>query len=131
MANNEPKQVLVWRADLRNSNGQKVRTGKIAAQLAHASLGAILNYNLCDYTKLPTPVRQWLEGRFTKICVSVDSEHELLEIYNKAIQTGINVKLIKDAGLTEFNGVPTLTCLCLGPDYPSVIDPITSHLRLL
>ena len=42
-----------------------------------------------------------------------------------------NVKLITDAGLTEFNGVPTKTCLALGPDYPENIDPITGNLKLL
>lgn len=34
MAGNEPKQVLIWRSDVRNTQGQKVRTGKIAAQMA-------------------------------------------------------------------------------------------------
>lgn len=133
----EPKQVLVWRNDLRNSNGQKVRTGKIAAQLAHASLGALLNLDSgmnrwkIDFNDESPAVKEWLEGRFTKICVSVDSEQELLDIYETAIARGVNVKIIQDAGLTEFNGVPTRTCLALGPDYPENIDPITKHLKLL
>ena len=154
MANNEPKQVLVWRNDLRNTQGQKVRSGKMAAQLAHASLGAILNYSEiyldasidyndgyhkyesqlgnCAVIQLnKQPLKEWLEGRFTKVCVSVDSEEELLDIYQQAIDNGVNVKLIKDAGLTEFGGVPTYTCLALGPDYPENIDPITGHLKLL
>jgi PTH2 family peptidyl-tRNA hydrolase len=137
MANNEPKQVLVWRGDLKNSNGQKVRSGKMAAQLAHASMGAILNYAGPVYEgeiriNVETPaVREWLAGRFTKVCVSVDSEQELLAIYEKAIAENVNVKLIRDAGLTEFNNVPTLTCLAIGPDYPERINPITGHLKLL
>lgn len=127
----EPKQVIVVRKDL------NMRKGKIAAQSAHASLGAILNYSGRVYEgsiniNIEKPaVREWLEGRFTKVCVSVDSEQELLDIYQTAIDAGVNVKLIKDAGLTEFNGVPTLTCLALGPDYPDVINPITGHLKLL
>lgn len=127
----EPKQVIVVRKDL------NMRKGKIVAQSSHAVLGAILNYSGRVYEGSininieKSAVREWLEGRHTKICVSVDSEQELLDIYNKAIEANINVKLIKDAGLTEFNGVPTLTCLALGPDYPSIIDPITSHLKLL
>lgn len=40
---NKPKQVLVWRADLRNAQGNKVRSGKMAAQLAHASMAVLLN----------------------------------------------------------------------------------------
>lgn len=126
----EPKQVIVIRKDL------NMRKGKIAAQASHASMGAILNFakkvnNNEFYLETDTPTAEWLSGRFTKICLSVDSEEELLDIYNKADFLGVNVKLIKDAGLTEFNGVPTLTCLALGPDYPDKIDPITGHLKLL
>lgn len=127
----EPKQVIVVRKDL------NMRKGKIAAQVAHASMGAILNYrshnnecieiNLADNDAL----EQWINGLFTKICVSVDSEAELLEIYNNAVASNVNVKLITDAGLTEFNGVPTKTCLAIGPDFPEHVDFLTKHLKLL
>ena len=131
MANNEPKQVIVMRKDL------NMRKGKIAAQSSHASLGAILNYGGKIHEETLTltidnyAVREWLEGRFTKVCVSVDSEEELIDIYMKAMLHNVNVKLIKDAGLTEFGGIPTYTCLAIGPDYPDKIDPITGHLKLL
>lgn len=131
MANNEPKQVIVMRKDL------NMRKGKIAAQASHASLGAILNYGGKIYEETLTltienyAVREWLDGRFTKVCVSVDSEEELIDIYMKAMYNKVNVKLIKDAGLTEFGGIPTYTCLAIGPDYPDKIDPITGHLKLL
>lgn len=131
MANNEPKQVIVMRKDL------NMRKGKIAAQASHASLGAILNYGSKIYegtlslTIENKAVKEWLEGRFTKVCVSVDSEEELIDIYMKAMYNKVNVKLIKDAGLTEFGGVPTYTCLAIGPDYPENIDKITGHLKLL
>ena len=131
MANNEPKMVIVMRKDL------NMRRGKQIAQGSHASMGAILNYAGPVYEgeiriNVEKPeVRQWLEGRFTKVCVSVDSEAELLAIYDAAIAANINVKLIRDAGLTEFNGVPTLTCLALGPDTPEHINAITGHLKLL
>lgn len=132
----EPKQVIVMRKDL------NMRKGKIAAQASHASLGAILNYGKhlpevegkyesVNISLRHQPLSEWLNGRFTKVCLYVNSEQELLDIYNKAMYNKVNVKLIKDAGLTEFNGVPTLTCLALGPDYPEVIDPITGHLKLL
>lgn len=142
----EPKQVLVWRTDLRNINGQKVRTGKICAQLAHASMKAILDsgkivktnpheedYSLSiDITPEFNPaLNAWITGKFTKVCVRVDSEQELLDIYNKAEEAGLICALITDAGLTEFNGVPTITCCAIGPGYPEDIDPITSHLKLL
>lgn len=137
MANNEPKQVLVWRNDLKNVNGQKVRSGKMGAQLAHASMGALLNLSGPVYEgeiKINVEniaVREWLEGRFTKVVVQVNSEQELLDIYQLAIRNGLNAKLITDAGLTEFGGVPTHTCMAIGPDYPEKIDPITKHLKLL
>jgi len=131
MANNEPKQVIVVRKDL------NMRKGKIAAQASHASLGAILNYQVNTEQDMMMlnidhpPVKEWLNGRFTKVCVSVDSEEELIDIYMKAMHNKVNVKLIKDAGLTEFGGVPTYTCLAIGPDYPENIDKITGHLKLL
>ena len=119
-----PKQVIVIRKDL------NMRKGKAISQGAHASLGAILNYKENDTLKLPAVVNEWLSGIYTKICVSVDSESELLEIRDKAKEAGLNYKLIEDHGLTEFNGIKTLTCLAIGPDYPEKIDSITSHLKL-
>lgn len=126
-----PKQVIVVRKDL------NMRKGKIAAQVAHASMGAVLNYRSynddCIEINLTEnyALEQWINGLFTKICVSVDSEAELLEIYDNALTAQVNVKLITDAGLTEFNGVPTKTCLAIGPDYPEHIDFLTKHLKLL
>lgn len=127
----EPKQVIVVRKDL------NMRKGKIVAQTSHASLGAILNYATREagtrfLFDIDNPaVNEWLEGRFTKVCVYVESEQALLDIYANAVDSNLNVKLIKDAGLTEFGGVPTFTCLAIGPDYPDKIDKITGHLKLL
>ena len=141
MANNEPKQILIWRNDLRNINGQKCRTGKIAAQLAHASMAAFLNQGKLyqpeqsDDTmfnvELTGALKEWITGRFTKICVSVDNEQELVDIINTAESAGLITSLITDAGLTEFGGVATVTCGAIGPGYPCDIDPITGHLKLL
>jgi PTH2 family peptidyl-tRNA hydrolase len=36
----------------------------------------------------------------------------------------------RDGGLTEFGGVPTRTCLGIGPDYDEHIDPVTADLEL-
>lgn len=120
-----PKQVIVMRKDL------NMRKGKLIAQGSHASLGAIMKYTKGNKYDFPEVVDDWLNGAHTKICVSVDSEQELLDLYAKAIEQSINVHLVEDLGLTEFNGVKTLTCLALGPDYPEVLDPITGHLKLL
>jgi PTH2 family peptidyl-tRNA hydrolase len=83
--------------------------------------------------KIPsgTSLADWLEGKFTKICVSVDSEEELVKIYEQALQSGIPCSIIKDAGLTEFGGVPTLTCCAIGPAWDEEVNKITGGLKLL
>jgi PTH2 family peptidyl-tRNA hydrolase len=133
----EPKQVIVMRKDL------NMRKGKMCAQAAHASMAALLNAGTIDHQyndqclmfrlALETgAIAQWVKGKFTKIVVSVDSDQELLDIYNKVVDSGIKYHaLITDSGATEFGGVPTITCMAIGPDWPEVIDPITSHLKLL
>ncbi len=75
--------------------------------------------------------RRWLDGAFTKVCVRVDSEEELLAVVQEAREVGVLVQLCIDAGKTEFHGVPTPTCCAVGPDFPERIDPITGHLKLL
>jgi PTH2 family peptidyl-tRNA hydrolase len=135
----EPKQVIVMRKDL------NMRKGKMVAQGAHASLGVILHMMNTEEHKMfdgYTPmtrytldavgsVRDWLTGKFTKICVGVDSEAELLAVYEKAQEYGIPSVLITDSGLTEFAGKPTNTCCGIGPWSRSSIDEITGHLKLL
>lgn len=122
------KQVIVIRKDL------NMRKGKIAAQAAHASMGALLS--VCDRDenqiafKLDDRIRDWLEGPFKKICVYVESEQELLDIHQSAKDAGLINCLIKDNGLTEFNGIPTYTCVAVGPDYNEKIDQITGNLPL-
>jgi peptidyl-tRNA hydrolase, PTH2 family len=130
------KQVIVVRKDL------NMRKGKIGAQVAHASLGAILklmdlHYETDDkkakilvYYK-DDALGQWLDGKFTKICPYVNSEEELLEIQRKADELGIVNCLIQDSGDTEFHGVPTYTVVALGPAWSDEIDQITRHLKLL
>ena len=74
---------------------------------------------------------EWLiNGLFTKIVTQVDSEAELMSVFQAATDAGLTVHLITDAGLTEFNGVPTRTCLAIGPNKSEEIDKITGHLKL-
>jgi PTH2 family peptidyl-tRNA hydrolase len=124
----EHKQIIVMRKDL------NMRKGKLVAQGAHASLGAILSLCKQDGDKLVLEMdertKPWLTGRFKKICVYVNSEEELLQIYNNALTNGLVCSIIKDAGLTEFNGVPTLTAVAVGPDREDRIDEVTKHLPL-
>lgn len=79
---------------------------------------------------MTSDMHAWKEGSFTKICVYVNSEEELLEVYNKACEANLPAELITDSGLTEFNGVPTLTCLAVGPASKESLEPITGHLPL-
>lgn len=73
----------------------------------------------------------WLEGLFKKIVVSVDSEQDLDDIYSQAKAAGLPCSLIVDSGLTEFNGVPTKTCVAVGPGPDGLVDSITGGLKLL
>lgn len=127
-----PKQVIVMRADL------KMQRGKEIAQGAHASMSFIakrLGKPDPDFDKFDiilTQVEQeWLyNGRFTKITLKVDSEAELEAVYEKAKAAGLEVHMIVDSGMTVFHGVPTKTCIAIGPDWPEKIDPITAGLGL-
>lgn len=73
----------------------------------------------------------WIRGSFTKICVGVSSEEQLLKIAELAEFSGLPCAVIKDNGLTEFGGVPTITCCAIGPAPVFLIDNITGHLKLL
>jgi PTH2 family peptidyl-tRNA hydrolase len=133
------KQVIVIRKDL------NMRKGKMCSQSAHASMkvffdrmpSAITHFEkgeptLVTYNCHMTPeMAEWKDGLFTKICLSVDSEDELLNLYEKAQTLDLPCALIVDSGLTEFNGVPTRTCIAIGPAKAEVIDVITGHLKLL
>jgi len=127
---NEHKQVIVLRKDL------NMRKGKLVAQGAHASMGAILSQCKVDEDKkyllleMDERTKPWLTGRFKKICVYVQSEEDLLAVYEEAINQGIICSLIQDAGLTEFGGVKTYTAVAVGPDFASKIDHVTGHLPL-
>ena len=125
------KQVIVMRKDL------GMRKGKMIAQGAHASLKVLLDTGGLDprgtvFTiPLDPALAAWLGGRFTKVCVSVDSEAALDAIVARAREAGLPCALIVDAGHTEFHGVPTKTCCAVGPAWADAIDAITGELPLL
>src|SRR3954470_21691480 len=108
----EPKQVIVIRRDLGMRRGKEIAPG------AHASMiWLALRIRLPGYT-FTEAEWQWLSGPFTKVCVRVDSEEELLGVVQAAKEAGVLVQLVIDAGRTEFHGVPTPTCCAVGPDDP-------------
>jgi len=113
----EFKQVIVIRKDLNLS------IGKTAVQVAHASLAA--------YARTGKLIKdKWAREGAKKVVLSVNSEAELKELYDKAKHRGLNAVLIKDAGLTE---IPpgTTTALALGPEKNEIIDKLTGNLPLL
>ena len=148
------KQVIVFRKDLLKGPNA-IRKGKFGAQCAHASLSSLLKL-FSIYKQEPirlglsgdaepgqiqykysvtfgenTVLNDWLNGKFTKVVVSVNSDEELIAL-NKALdETDIPHSLITDAGLTEFHGVPTNTCLGIGPYISEEIDKFTGNLPLL
>ncbi len=121
----------------------KMRKGKMIAQGCHASMKVFFDImeetEICEndgeyqgYCFKTTPeMYEWINGIFTKICVSVNSEQELLDVYKQAQELSLPCSLIEDSGLTEFNGVKTLTCCAIGPAKAEVIDKITGNLKLL
>jgi PTH2 family peptidyl-tRNA hydrolase len=125
----EHKQTIVLRKDL------NMRKGKMIAQGAHASMRAILKLGRQDGDNFIIPldsrIAPWLLGRFKKICVSVNSEAELLALHEKAVSLGLVTALIQDAGLTEFGGVPTYTAVAVGPDTEERVNEVTGNLPLL
>jgi PTH2 family peptidyl-tRNA hydrolase len=98
-------------------------------------MAAILKLAIREGDRLLIPlderIEPWLLGRFTKICVSVNSEDELLAIHEKSLAAGVLTSLILDSGVTEFGGVPTNTAVAVGPDHASKVDAITGELPLL
>ena len=140
------KQVIIIRKDL------NMRKGKAVAQGAHASLAVILDALRIGKLRMTNPrvlfggtyggklkpelraesdgMQSWLDERFTKICVYVNSEAELLEVHQKVKEAGLPCSLIQDAGRTEFKE-PTYTAVAIGPDWADKIDPITGDLPLL
>lgn len=143
------KQVIVIRKDLMNPYEEYV--GKMIAQGSHAALGVVLSlmsngfplydeiprlkedgsYDLILNVKLGSDIDKWLRGIFTKVVVYVNSEEELLEVYNRVKNKNIPCLLIEDNGLTKFNNQKTLTALAIGPYNAFDLNKITRDLPLL
>lgn len=135
------KQIIILRKDL------NMRKGKMIAQGAHASMKVILDLTSNQspistamhkelvlrkmlYMERFSPLERWINGTFTKIVVSVNSEKELLGCYNQAGEACLPCSLIQDMGLTEFKK-PTYTAVAIGPAWNDEIDKITGDLKLL
>tara|TARA_Y100000310_G_C20676795_1_gene813561 strand:+ start:543 stop:887 length:345 start_codon:yes stop_codon:yes gene_type:complete len=111
------KQVILVREDL------KLPKGKLAAQVAHATIAATNNSN-------QTILKKWMQEGMKKIVLKVKDENELLDYQNKAKSEKLVASLITDAGHTIVEP-GTVTCLGIGPDEDSKIDKVTSKLKML
>ncbi len=94
--------------------------GKMAAQVAHAAVACALRASR-ERKKL---FREWMSQGQKKIVIRVSDERELLELKRRVDAEGMLTETITDAGLTQ---IPpgTLTCMGIGPDESTRLDPLT------
>lgn len=116
----EIKQVIVVRRDL------GMGTGKIAAQVAHASLMAARKAE----EKKQEWFEEWFEGGQAKVVVKVQSLEDLMEIKVHADSLKLPVSLVHDSGRTQLEP-GTATCVGIGPAPDELIDKVTNKLKLL
>lgn len=120
------KQVIVWRHDL------NCRAGKKMGQAAHASRGhldarilaATPDENGNITINVSAQELEWMQNGAAKIVVRVESEDQLMQIFEAAEEANLPVHLVTDLARTEWND-PTRTCLAIGPAESEKIDEIT------
>jgi len=111
------KQAILIRTDL------KMGKGKMAAQCAHASIGAYLKAK--KYSK-----NKWIKEGMKKVVLKISGEKEIKNFYKLAKKEKLPCSLIRDAGLTQIK-TGTITALGIGPGNNKKIDKITGKLKLL
>lgn len=111
------KQAIVVRSDL------KWGKGKLAAQVAHASLGAAL-------TSSSDVVRGWNSEGSKKVVLKIPGEKELRDLEKIAKREEVPTFLVTDAGKTQLEP-GTVTALAIGPAREFDVDRITGKLKLL
>ena len=128
------KQVIVVRKDLNMS------PGKMAAQVAHASLKAFKlhmknlgkghdNIEAIDY-KENKQLLEWQNTGETKIVVGAKNHAEFDRVRINAQRADVLVAVVIDEGRTELEP-QTITCMALGPAPNDVMDGITGKLQLI
>jgi PTH2 family peptidyl-tRNA hydrolase len=112
------KLALVVRTDL------GMGRGKIAAQVAHAAVAAVLR------DPAGPALTAWLREGQPKVVLRVGSETELRTVSAAARAAGIATVLISDAGRTQV-APGTVTCCAVGPGPTDRVDAVTGDLALL
>ncbi len=113
------KQVIVVRKDIRMS------PGKLAVQVAHASLEAFLKAQKTH----PEWCELWLREGQKKVVLEIPSKEALLALY-ESLKPSLPAALVIDAGRTELEP-GTITCLGIGPAPEPEIDRFTGRLKLI
>ena len=111
------KQVILVRNDL------KLSKGKLAVQVAHASVEAVLKSD-------KEALNCWKGEGSKKVVLEVANEKELIKFNQLAKDEGFKTALIKDAGRTEIEP-GTVTALAIGPEEESKLDKLTGKLKML
>lgn len=126
------KQVIAVRKDL------NMRKGKMIAQGGHAVQLAICPRPTDEDIArgfMVVPLNEhntaWFRENFKKVGCGAKDEAELIALYNHASELGIPCSMVTDHGITEFNGVHTITAVAVGPAHESLVDLVTGHLPLL
>jgi peptidyl-tRNA hydrolase len=111
------KQIMVVNEDL------PLPRGKLAAQVAHASIAAFLSASNDQR-------QEWLQNGMPKIVLKCPSEEALIALHGKAEAQSLPTYLVRDAGRTVLSE-GTITCLGIGPAASAEIDKVTGDLKLL
>ena len=134
------KMVILVRRDLKNAKGKPVHPPKMMAQVGHAGhLWLTERFKEASrdnegrfVVELTEAERTWLvDGDCAKIVLGVDDEQQMNDIVAQAIWIGVRTQEVLDAGHTEFDGKPTVTCVALGPERSDILDKVTGHLKTL
>jgi PTH2 family peptidyl-tRNA hydrolase len=110
------KQAIVARADL------GMGEGKLAAQVAHASLMAFEDADR-------TVQSEWKGSGQKKVVLKVNGESTLFELADKAEHEGLPHAVVRDAGHTQLEP-GTASALAVGPARDDLIDRVTGDLSL-
>jgi PTH2 family peptidyl-tRNA hydrolase len=110
------KQAIVARTDLGMGNG------KLAAQVAHASLQAYESAG-------SAATSEWKSGGQKKVVLQGSGESELQRLADEARREGLPYAIVRDAGHTQLES-GTLTALGVGPGEANVVDRVTGDLTL-
>lgn len=120
------KMILLIRKDI------GMTPGKAIAQGSHAVLGVFTDMidviaacndgkqNFIGY--MTADMREWLEGSFAKVALKCNNSQDIEDAEQWAKDNNIPYKKITDNGTTQFDNVPTITCIAVGPCRSEILN---------